>query len=332
MEAIKKYRFYGGTEKNPLKNLPQLTWTENPELYTPPDKLIDAVNVAIMLGKPLLVTGDPGTGKTQLAFNAAHQLKLGEQKEGMDGKSYHTPFHFTAKHNSIGQDLLYRYDSLSHFSLANQAKISMLESDKENSSKKHDPEKFVIYGALGEAIRLAHEKKIRSVVLIDEIDKAPREFPNDLLTELEKMEFEVPEIRKVFKAPKNLSPIVIVTSNREKELPRAFLRRCIFYNIDFPNREKLLEIVNNRLTGTKAFRFDRTQIEYLLDHFDEIREKCKTDKKPSTSDLLSWLQVLNVYQEFDPQDPIEWDSLSDADKYILQLSYSVLVKYETDLF
>ncbi|MDX2282959.1 MAG: MoxR family ATPase [Bacteroidia bacterium] len=290
---------------------------DDPDGYLPADGLSEAVNVALLLGKPLLVTGDPGTGKTQLAYSIAHELQLGPAPE--PGETW-KPFRFTAKHNSIARDLLYRYDSLQHFADANRAKI-------EGGSLKSAPE-YIRYEALGEAIRLAHVHQQRSVVLIDEIDKAPREFPNDLLAELERMAFEVFESGEKFKAADAARPVVVITSNGEKPLPDAFLRRCVYFHIPFPDADRLREIVDKRLGGS-GLRFSPAQLDALVAHFTEVRDLCRK-KKPATSDLLSWLQVLDAYG-FRAAGPGFRESLSPADADLLLISYSVLAKHVADL-
>jgi MoxR-like ATPase len=290
---------------------------DDPAGYLPEPGLPEAVNVALLLGKPLLVTGDPGTGKTQLAYSIAHELQIGP--DPAPGATW-TPFRFTAKHNSIARDLLYRYDSLQHFADANRAKI-------EGGDLKSAPE-YIRYEALGEAIRLAHTAQRRSVVLIDEIDKAPREFPNDLLAELERMAFEVFESGESFQAADAARPVVVITSNGEKPLPDAFLRRCVYFHIRFPDAVRLRQIVDSRLGGS-GLRFSPAQLDALIAHFSEVRELCRK-KKPATSDLLSWLQVLDAYG-FRAEGPGFRESLTSADADLLLISYSVLAKHVADL-
>jgi len=155
----------------------------------------------------------------------------------------------------------------------------------------------------------------RSVVLIDEIDKAPRDLPNDLLNEIEEMEFTVPEIGKRFQAEAGYRPIVIITSNTEKNLPEAFLRRCIFYHIEFPNRQRLAEIVRNRINPS-----DRLNLEEAIDWFLKIREKLR-DKKPGTAELLAWITILER-AEIDLADPGAVEAIA--------FTYATLAKTEDD--
>ena len=255
----------------------------SPQGYIPDEGLIDAVNVALMLQQPLLLTGEPGTGKTQLANNLAWELGLGD------------PLMFETKSTSIAKDLFYTYDTLSRFQVA------------------HDPSKdlnsrdFIRYKALGRAILFTLQREEaarvsdlpddlnlprRSVVVIDEIDKAPRDFPNDILNELEHLYFRIPELGGVvLKADSKLRPIVLMTSNSEKGLPDAFLRRCIFYHIPFPDEERLERIVLSRVSEIRAG--GTAVLEGIIDFFDIMREeRVNLRKKPGTAELLNWATAL----------------------------------------
>ena len=288
-----KFPFYKGdgtkSQRRTPADLPASHRSQllKPESYTPDPGLIDACNVALLLGQPLLLTGEPGTGKTQFAYNLAWELGFGP------------PLKFESKSNSTARDLFYTYDSLKRFQDTQSGVSSTSFSD------------YVTYQALGLSIlwtknldevksllpsNCQHPEKKRSVVLIDEIDKAPRDFPNDLLNELECMYFRIPEFRnKKIEADPNLQPIIIITSNSEKDLPDAFLRRCIYYNIPFPEPKKLEKIVANHLglyTGSSS--------EFLhssLDLFYRLRDyQSGLRKKPSTAELLGWLLTLRTYQ------------------------------------
>jgi MoxR-like ATPase len=228
---------------------------DNPADYKPDPGLVDAVNVALVLNKPLLLTGDPGTGKTQLAFSVAWQLAGTRQLNVFSPRVER----FEAKSTSLARDLFYSFDSLRRFQAA-YAKGSADNFD------------YITFNALGNALinalpdaylknalpRLTRDgEQRRSVVLIDEIDKAPRDFPNDLLNEIEQMFFRVPELEnRMIGGAEMLSdeyrPIVIISSNSEKNLPDPFLRRCIYYNIPFPDREALHGILLARIKTLSA--------------------------------------------------------------------------------
>jgi MoxR-like ATPase len=289
------------------------------EGYLPEPGLVDAVNVALALGEPLLLTGEPGTGKTQLAWHVSLQT-LPPNPD----RSPREPLVFEAKSNSTARELFYSYDTLGRFHKSN-----------EGSTKNID---YITYNALGKAILLAnpaekvkgwlpestgglvHDGPRRSVVLIDEVDKAPRDFPNDILNELENMYFRVPELgNEPVSAPRDMKPILIITSNSEKSLPDAFLRRCVYYNIPFPDNKKLAEIVEGRLRGAPS--------QYLaeaVDFFLSLRgEESGLRKKPATAELLGWLVYLGDRIP-DKQKPLR---ASEAD---LRASLGVLIKNAED--
>jgi MoxR-like ATPase len=273
--------------------------------------LRDAVNVALLLGQPLLVTGEPGTGKTQLASSVAYELGL------------HPPLVFNTKTTSTAKDLFYRYDSLGHF------------HDAQFHTAGVSVEKYITYEALGLAILLSvsaqeanpylppelqNRAPVRSVVLVDEIDKAPRDMPNDVLNEIENMSFTVKETGRSFTANQEFRPIVILTSNSEKNLPDPFLRRCIFYHIAFPGQERLKQIVQRRLRLDSGFTNE--MLENALRHFIEIRKLEKLRKKPATAELLAWLRILEK-KGLDVSDKNRGEDLG--------FTYSTLVKSKDDL-
>ena len=246
------------------------------ENYQPDDKLVEAVNLAIALGRPLLLQGDPGCGKTRLAYAVAYALGL--------------PLEISyIKSTSRAQDLLYTYDAVNR--LYDAQVVSRRRSDLVPKSPT-DISNYIRLGPLGRAIARAQYGR-RSVVLIDEIDKADLDFPNDLLWELDRREFRVTEARDmhyaVGKDPK-LRPIVLITHNEEKPLPSAFLRRCIFHFIRFPENEaQLQQILTSHKVENPQLR--QQAVKVLL----ELR-KLDLTKKPGLSELLDWVGYLEAVQ------------------------------------
>jgi MoxR-like ATPase len=279
---------------------------EDPKHYIPSKALINAINVAMFLGQPLLVTGEPGTGKTQLAYAITNFFELGE------------PFVFNTKTTSTAKDLFYTYDALAHF--------QYVQSNNRQLNVEEIETLFIKYQALGKAIK----SNERHIVLIDEIDKAPRDLPNDILNVIEKLEFEVPEINKVgrdtIKADPENRPIVIITSNSEKNLPDPFLRRCVFFHIDFPNNDQLREILKKRILGEK---FNDDQWDSIILYFNMIRNKLK-HKKPATSELIYWVTLL-LRIGFDFNKLGKGQDLSPQDRENLLISFSILAKDLEDI-
>jgi MoxR-like ATPase len=225
--------------------------------YVATDDLTMAVNAAVTLERPLLVKGEPGTGKTMLAIEVAKAL----------GRPL---FQWHVKSTSKAQQGLYEYDA-----------VSRLRDSQLGDGKVHDIANYILRGPLWDAF----ESEQPAVLLIDEVDKADIEFPNDLLRELDRMEFYVYETRQLVKARHR--PAIIITSNNEKELPDAFLRRCFFHYIRFPDKETMQKIVDVHFPNLK-----RTLLREALEVFFEIREVPGLKKKPSTSELLDWLKLL----------------------------------------
>lgn len=292
------FKIYGKTGQSALPEFQSNPKLNDPALYIPSDALVDAVNVALTLGQPLLLTGEPGTGKTQLAYHIAHYFGLG------------SPLVFTAQTSSTAMDLFYKYDALGHFQFNQNSRDPLSIEELEN--------RFIRYNALGEAIRTQK----RAVVLIDEIDKAPRDLPNDVLFAIEKLKFRVPELDKSYESVANVRPIIILTSNSEKNLPDAFLRRVIYYHIPFPSSEDLLKILNTKTEGIA-----QEDLAKAIAHFSDIRDM-KLKKSPATAELIFWVLLLQKVGF-----PISklGGTLTEAEKETLRLTYSVLAKNKEDL-
>ncbi len=252
---------------------------EGTKSYVATDDLTVAVNAAITLQRPLLVKGEPGTGKTVLAQEIARSLGRPLIEWGI-------------KSTTRAQQGLYEYDA-----------VSRLRDSQLGDDKVHDISNYIVKGKLWEAFE-AGETGEAPILLIDEIDKADIEFPNDLLQELDRMEFYVYETKKLVKAVKR--PIVIITSNNEKELPDAFLRRCFFHYIQFPDTETMQNIVEVHFPDIK-----KKLLQEALGMFYEIRNVQGLKKRPSTSELIDWIKLLlaedisaEVLQETDPRKSI----------------------------
>ncbi len=257
--------------------------------YIADKDLMIAVNAAIRLERPLLVKGEPGTGKTELARQVASAL-------GLD------ILEWNIKSTTKAQQGLYEYDA-----------VSRLRDSQLGDARVNDVKNYIRRGKLWQAF--AAEKKI--VLLIDEIDKADIEFPNDLLQELDRMEFHVYETGETIAA--RVRPIVIITSNNEKELPDAFLRRCFFHYIRFPDVETLERIVEVHYPGIR-----KSLLRNALSQFFEIRETPGLKKKPSTSEALDWIRLL-VSEDMDPAE------LRADPKHTLPKLHGALLKNEQDI-
>ncbi len=227
------------------------------DTYVATDDLNMAVNAAVTLERPILIKGEPGTGKTQLAFEIAGAL---------DRPLYEWHIKSTTK----AQQGLYDYDA-----------VARLRDSQLGDDRVHDIANYIVPGKVWEAF----ESDVQPVLLIDEIDKADIEFPNDLLQELDRMEFYVYETKKLIKA--NHRPIIVITSNNEKELPDAFLRRCFFHYIKFPDQKTMEKIIEVHYPGLK-----KALLKEALAAFYKIRDVPGLKKKPSTSELLDWIKLL----------------------------------------
>ncbi|CUW37321.1 putative ATPase, AAA family [Magnetospirillum sp. XM-1] len=258
--------------------------------YVATEDLLVAVNAALRLERPLLIKGEPGTGKTVLAAEVAKSL-------GRPLLQWHI------KSTTKAQQGLYEYDA-----------VARLRDSQLGDARVHDISNYIVRGKLWEAF----EAPTPPVLLIDEIDKADIEFPNDLLLELDRMEFHVYETKQVVKAAQR--PMVIITSNNEKELPDAFLRRCFFHYIRFPDRETMERIVAVHYPGIKP-----ALLHEALTAFFDIREVAGLKKKPSTSELLDWIKLL-LSEDLSPEDLRAKDKAS-----LIPKLHGALLKNEQDV-
>ena len=263
---------------------------EGTETYVATDDLMVAVNAAINLERPLLVKGEPGTGKTVLAHEIAAALKA-------------PLIQWHIKSTTKAQHGLYEYDA-----------VKRLRDSQLGDDRVHDIKNYIERGKLWEAFT----NEQRPVLLIDEIDKADIEFPNDLLLELDRMEFFVYETQETVVA--NVRPIVVITSNNEKELPDAFLRRCFFHYIQFPD-----EVTMKRIVDVHFPSIQTTLVREALKLFYDIRDVPGMKKRPSTSELLDWIKLLMIEEI-----PLEVLRSNDPNKLIPPL-HGALLKNEQDV-
>ncbi len=267
---------------------------ESPGKYVPSPELVQAVEIAYALKRPLLLSGEPGTGKTEFARWVADHLS----KKGFLNK----PFVYNTKSSSTAQDLFYYYDAVAHFRENNTGALN-------NPNPRKSTEDFIELKAMGLAFAHAKgrrnaqlsgkiaersqvsEPPVGSVVLVDEIDKAPRDFPNDLLNEIERYEFEIRELNQKIELndEEKKRILIIMTSNFEKSLPEPFLRRCVYFHIEFPPESRLLEIVKNRLDLEEG---QLASLKERIKDFFVIRNNPGIQKKPSTAEFIDWIRVL----------------------------------------
>jgi len=258
--------------------------------YIATEDLTMAVNAAVTLQRPILIKGEPGTGKTQLAIEVAQSLEK-------------PLYEWHIKSTTKAQQGLYEYDA-----------VARLRDSQLGDDKVHDISNYIVPGKVWEAF----EADQQPVLLIDEIDKADIEFPNDLLRELDRMEFYVYETKRLISARHR--PIIVITSNNEKELPDAFLRRCFFHYISFPDQETMAKIVDVHFPGLK-----KELLAEALNAFYKIRDVRGLKKKPSTSELLDWIKLLLA--EDIPPEALRSENLRSA----IPPLYGALLKNEQDV-
>jgi len=258
--------------------------------YVATDDLTMAVNAAVTLERPILIKGEPGTGKTQLALEVASSL----------GKPL---YEWHIKSTTKAQQGLYEYDA-----------VARLRDSQLGDDRVHDISNYIVRGKIWEAF----EADEQPVLLIDEVDKADIEFPNDLLQELDRMEFYVYETQQLVKAVHR--PIIVITSNNEKELPDAFLRRCFFHYIKFPDKETMESIVEVHFPNLK-----KSLLSEALNAFYKVRDVPGLKKKPSTSELLDWIKLL-LAEDISPE-----ALRSDDPRKAIPPLYGALLKNEQDV-
>lgn len=278
--------------------------------YFPSEALQRAVDVALALDKPLLLTGLPGTGKTDFAYHIAEHFGLGE------------PLVFHTQTTSVATDMLYRYNSLAHFQYSRHHTKPLSPEEIED--------KYIDYEALGAAIRDSKKGKKR-VVLIDEIDKAPRDLPNDILDIVENMRFAVPELKDKDhpgfgenNGNLDFKPLLILTSNSEKALPEPFLRRCLFFYIEQPTGEHLQKILRSKLD----LPYKDREWEAVISAFEYIQKQVR-GKKPATAELIQWAWWLHR-QGITPAMLADTAKMAADKKALFRTSFSILAKDNDD--
>ena len=287
--------------------------------YDAGDELIEVVNLAIELGMPLLLEGEPGCGKSRLAHALVYEFNY--YRENNPIKYYEWIVQSTSK----AEDSLYQYDYIGRLQAAQISGILSQKEIEESSSEQKNPatsKDWVDLQPLGKAFKQSQDKQEQSVVLIDEIDKADRDFPNDLLLAIESRRFFIKETGEPIQANDQAFPLIIITSNQEKNLPNAFLRRCIYHYIELPNQERLRKILTERFTDA-----EQEVIIKAVDRFQEVRTsqdetKSEGEKKVSTSELIAWFKSLLKYKPEEIIAKLKEDKLPHA---------SVLLKSRTDL-
>ncbi|WP_149243071.1 AAA family ATPase [Dyadobacter sp. 32] len=280
--------------------------------YIPSDDLISLVRLAQIIKRPILIKGDPGSGKTEFARSVAYEWY------GKDYEKHY--FRWDIKSTTKASEGLYFFDHISRLRDAQLSKGNyQVRTNKENKLK------YRTFGPVGKAFKMTEDETKPPILLIDEIDKADIDFPNDLLLELDKYEFKIPETEEIIKA--KIAPIIFITSNAERELPEAFLRRCLFCYIKFPGRIQLSNIIEAKYPS--LFEKERAFVDQAVTRFETLRKSINDNpsenKQVSTSELLDWLKVY----DFDRASTgIVKESLDTLPRYYQTLlkTYSILLR------
>jgi len=274
------------------------------DVYIPSEQLVEAVHLAYHLWqRPLLLMGEPGCGKTRLAEAVAYAIH-GE-------KMYEHFFRWDIKSTTKAKEGIYQYDALKRLYHVNLSTHIGLKEDQNIE----DIGNYITPGILNLAFSKPQNGDMPNILLIDEIDKADKDFPNDLLLEIEKREFAIPELGDSAKVEAKSKVLIFITSNREKELPSAFLRRCLFYYIEFPETDALIDIVSRH----KGLKKENKLVNDAIKAFENLREGIGDyEKKPSTSELLDWFEILNYYNNLKIKNQGNFSSLTKEEQKLIK--------------
>lgn len=270
-----------------LRSAPQeSSFAEDARCFVADEPLLTAIQTAVTVGEPLLLTGEPGTGKTQAAYYAAYRLGL------------EPVLHFQVKSETNARDLLYHFDTVQYF---HDAHFQNLQGPHKRFERKLNKRRYVERRPLWEAFQRSDDSGQPAVLLIDEIDKAPRDFPNDLLHELDKMEFTIAETRDTIRPRQRIRPLVFITSNSDRRLPEPFLRRCVYHHIRFNDNLIARAIAAHGAKHPEFQQLSQGLQELAIRRFLELRDQDGLRKKPATGELLVWLRMLGLAAGLNPK-------------------------------